>query len=85
MRCRFPDPKAEFRPVRATIHLLGGVSGKSLHPHHPKALLIYSQCNDRISPHDWVIDFDISGKEPVFGGLWRAFPGEAARPGIRLV
>lgn len=45
----------------------------------------YGQWNDRIAPRDWVIDFDVSGKKPAFGGIWRAFPEEAARPGIRLV
>ena len=53
-------------------HLASGVSA-------------YGEWNDRIAPQDWVLDFDLSGSAPRYGGIWRALPNEVSRPGLRLV
>lgn len=45
----------------------------------------YAGWNDRIAPNDWVLDFDVSGKAPVYHGIWRALPKEAGQPELRLV
>jgi len=66
------EDEAWLETERSEGHIASGVSA-------------YGQWNNRIAPNDWVLDFNVSGKVPVFGGIWRTLPEEAGRPGIRLV
>lgn len=66
------EDEAWLETERHDGHLAPGVSA-------------YGQWNDRIAPHDWVLDFDLSAKAPHYDGIWRALPDEAGRPGLRLV
>ena len=45
----------------------------------------YDDWNEHIRPNDWVLDFDVSGQVPRFGGAWRALATNAGRPTLRLV
>ncbi|MFG1331124.1 phospholipase D family protein [Xanthobacter autotrophicus] len=45
----------------------------------------YGQWNDRIAANDWVLDFDLTGKAPRFGGIWKALPEGAGPADLRLV
>lgn len=49
------------------------------------SIFAYGQWNDRIAGNDWVLDFDLSGKSPTFGGIWKALPDAAGRDDLRLV
>lgn len=64
--------EAWLEAERSGGHLASGISA-------------YAGWNRRIAPQDWVLDFDVSGAAPRYNGIWRALPGEASRPGLRLV
>ncbi|WP_164155263.1 phospholipase D family protein [Sandarakinorhabdus rubra] len=49
------------------------------------AVSAYGEWNDYIFPNDWVLDFDLRGRSPKFGGIWSVLAAEAARAGMRLV
>ena len=66
------DDEVWLEIERSDGHLAAGISA-------------YGQWNDRIAANDWVLDFDVSGTAPAFGGIWRALPKEAGRAGLRLV
>lgn len=65
------EDEAWLGAERSDGHLASGISA-------------YGQWNDRISPQDWVLDFDVSGTAPRYNGIWRARPEEATRRGLRL-
>lgn len=67
-----PDEEQHLEELRSTGELGSDVSA-------------YSQWNDRILPDDWVIAFDLASRVPQRHCVWRALPGKAGRPGLRLV
>lgn len=67
-----PEDEAWLANEKAANHLSSSISA-------------YSNWNERILGDDWVLDFNLSGTAPIFGGIWKVLPKEASRTGLRLV